>query len=102
MMVQYGPDLAAALTGLATTPTLAWCSLVPQLRSHLGHPSAWVRAQLSSLLNRVGKDYPSVLVYPTVVGMMRGRISRVFLLLLLLLLLLLSVFTMSYVVFVFV
>lgn len=69
LMVMYGIDLEACLVpGFQTTPTISWCSIIPQLFSHLGHPDPWVRNQDKNFINRIGMDFPSVIVYPTVVG----------------------------------
>jgi len=69
LIVKYGADLRQCLvSGFEKTPTTSWCNIIPQLFSHLGHPDAWVKLQVTNLIIRIGRGYPSEIVYPVVVA----------------------------------
>lgn len=56
----------------AQTPTYPWKSIIPQLFSHLNHNSPRLRHIITDLLFRIAKDYPHLIIYPTVVGCQDG------------------------------
>ncbi|XP_071960703.1 serine/threonine-protein kinase SMG1-like [Antedon mediterranea] len=69
LLVKYASELRDVLeNGLASTPTVPWKGIIPQLFSRLNHPEAYVRQSISDLLCRVAKDSPHLIVYQAVVG----------------------------------
>lgn len=51
-----------------TSPVECWRNIVPQLFARLGHPNVFVRNQVMTLISRIGSAFPSLIVYPAVVG----------------------------------
>ncbi|PIK62568.1 putative serine/threonine-protein kinase SMG1 [Apostichopus japonicus] len=69
LLVKHASQFKDVLeTGLSTTPTGPWKSIIPQLFSRLNHPEAYVRQSISDLLCRVAQDSPHLIVYQAVVG----------------------------------
>lgn len=80
LLVSYGTDFTQPLrAGFLTTPTSFWSYIIPQLFAHigkllticgsylLGHPEPFVSGQVMDLIKRIGRDHPSLIVYPAVV-----------------------------------
>ena len=42
--------------------------IIPQLFARLNHPEIYVQQSVASLLCRIAKDFPHLIVYPAVVG----------------------------------
>jgi len=69
ILISYGTDFPQLIScGLSVTPTSFWSYIIPQLFSHIGHPSPWVCDQVTSLIKRIGRDHPVLIVYPAVVN----------------------------------
>ena len=69
LLVRHGIEMQSALTtGFECTPSFAWQRIVPQLFARLSHPSAFVQEQVQTLLSRIARDAPHLIVYPAVVG----------------------------------
>ncbi|CAB1447955.1 unnamed protein product [Pleuronectes platessa] len=69
LLVKHAGELREGLElGLASTPTAPWRGIIPQLFSRLNHPEAYIRQSICSLLCRVAKDSPHLILYPAIVG----------------------------------
>ncbi len=42
--------------------------IIPQLFARLNHPEIYVQKSVANLLCRIAKEFPHLIVYPTVVG----------------------------------
>ncbi|KAI5704053.1 hypothetical protein M8J75_001535 [Diaphorina citri] len=62
--------------GLATTPTLPWTPIIPQLCSRLSHPEPYVRSCVSELLCRIAHGAPHLIIFPAVVGSEPGYMKE--------------------------
>ncbi|PIK34776.1 putative serine/threonine-protein kinase SMG1-like [Apostichopus japonicus] len=77
LLVKHASQFKDVLeTGLSTTPTGPWKSIIPQLFSRLNHPEAYVRQSISDLLCRVAQDSPHLIVYQAVVGALTRRVGK--------------------------
>ena len=62
LLVKHAWELRDVLeSGLASTPTAPWRSIIPQLFSRLNHPELYVRRSVSELLARLADDYPHLI-----------------------------------------
>uniref|UniRef100_A0A3Q3Q4X1 non-specific serine/threonine protein kinase n=1 Tax=Monopterus albus TaxID=43700 RepID=A0A3Q3Q4X1_MONAL len=69
LLVKHAGELREGLElGLASTPTVPWRGIIPQLFSRLNHPEAYIRQSICSLLCRVAQDSPHLILYPAIVG----------------------------------
>ncbi|KAK3520199.1 hypothetical protein QTP70_017920, partial [Hemibagrus guttatus] len=69
LLVKHAGELREGLElGLASTPTAPWRGIIPQLFSRLNHPEAYIRQSICSLLCRVARDSPHLILYPAIVG----------------------------------
>eukprot|EP00795_Rhopilema_esculentum_P008911 gene8911-16536_t len=69
LLVKYSGELKQELEAqLGQTPTKPWKGIIPQLFARLNHPEIYVQTSVASLLCRIAKDFPHLIVYPTVVG----------------------------------
>ena len=60
------------LDHFAQTPTYPWKSIIPQLFCYLNRNEPRLRQIITDLLFRIAKDYPHLIIYPTVVGCQDG------------------------------
>lgn len=60
------------LENFAQTPTYPWKSIIPQLFCYLNRNEPRLRQIITDLLFRIAKDYPHLIIYPTVVGCQDG------------------------------
>lgn len=78
LIVKHALSLQDVLdSGLATTPTGPWKTIIPQLFSRLNHHELFVRKRVSELLCRIAKDAPHIIIFPAVVGCGQGNAGDV-------------------------
>ena len=53
---------------LSASPTIAWCSVIPQLIARLGHPMPYIRKVFQGLLQRIALSSPHHIVCAAVAG----------------------------------
>eukprot|EP01047_Picozoa_sp_COSAG01_P040446 COSAG01_NODE_3405_length_6131_cov_7.388926_1_plen_1714_part_10 len=69
LLVKHGTDLEDVLSdGLESTPIAPWSAIIPQLFARVGHPDAYVRRQVHTLITRIGKESPHLIIWPGIVG----------------------------------
>lgn len=78
LIVKHALELQSVLeVGLATTPTLPWICIIPQLFSRLSHPQPYVQRRVSELLCRLAADNPHLIIFPAVVGSDAGSAATI-------------------------
>uniref|UniRef100_T1KSW0 non-specific serine/threonine protein kinase n=2 Tax=Tetranychus urticae TaxID=32264 RepID=T1KSW0_TETUR len=79
LIVKHASELREILeTGLSSTPTGPWKSIILQLFARLGHPEPYVRQSISELLCRIGEDSPHLIVFPAVAGSFTSNSEDIF------------------------
>eukprot|EP01129_Flabellula_baltica_P013124 TRINITY_DN6046_c0_g1_i1.p1 TRINITY_DN6046_c0_g1~~TRINITY_DN6046_c0_g1_i1.p1 ORF type:complete len:2494 (-),score=424.74 TRINITY_DN6046_c0_g1_i1:14-7495(-) len=69
LILRYSGDFSEdILNDLASIPADAWLDIIPQIFSHLDHPSTAVREIIEGILLKIAGQYPHLVIYPTVVG----------------------------------
>jgi len=71
ILVNHGTDIAEIVFENcinALESTKIFMGIIPQLFARLGHPDKFVLKQVFNLINRIGRENPQKIVYPTIVG----------------------------------